>query len=100
MNRHSAWVFVPAFCLVVCASAFAQEATITGTITDPTGGVLPGVTVTAVNDDSGNTFVAVSDGSGAFRLPVRIGSYRIAAELSGFTTAPPPGVQMQINQGT
>ena len=40
-----------------------------------TGGVLPGVTVTATNVESGNTFVAVSDERGNFRLPVRIGNY-------------------------
>ncbi|MGH9253842.1 MAG: TonB-dependent receptor [Vicinamibacterales bacterium] len=64
----------------------AQEATITGTITDTTGGVLPGVTITAVHDATGNTFVAVTDETGGFRLPVRTGMFRLTAELSGFTT--------------
>jgi len=63
---------------------YAQDSTMTGTVTDSTGGVLPGVTVTATNVDSGNTFVAVSDDRGNFRIPVRIGNYRVAAELSGF----------------
>ena len=58
----------------------------TGTVTDSTGAVLPGVTVTATNVDSGNTFVAVSDERGNFRLPVRIGNYRVTAELTGFAT--------------
>jgi carboxypeptidase family protein/TonB-dependent receptor-like protein len=44
------------------------------------------VTVTATNIESGNTFVAVSDERGNFRLSVRIGNYRITAELAGFTT--------------
>src|SRR5436190_7164535 len=65
---------------------YAQDSVMTGTVTDSTGGVLPGVTVTATNADSGNTFVAVSDDRGNFRLPVRIGNYRITAELAGFTT--------------
>src|SRR4026208_153785 len=75
--------------LLVCAvlllpvSALAQEATFIGAITDSTGAVLPGVTVTAVNDASGNTFTAVTDERGEFRLPVRVGNYRITAELSG-----------------
>jgi carboxypeptidase family protein/TonB-dependent receptor-like protein len=64
---------------------FAQDSIMTGTATDSTGGVLPGVTVTATNIESGNTFVAVSDERGSFRLPVRIGNYRITAELAGFT---------------
>ncbi|MBI4888434.1 MAG: TonB-dependent receptor [Acidobacteria bacterium] len=72
--------------LLLPVRAFAQEATFAGTITDSTGGVLPGVTVTAVHEATGNTFTAVTAERGAFRLPVRVGSYRIAAELSGFAT--------------
>src|SRR5215813_9295743 len=68
------------------ASGYAQDSVMTGTVTDSTGAVLPGVTVTATNVDSGNTFVAVTDERGNFRLPVRIGNYRITAELAGFTT--------------
>jgi hypothetical protein len=66
--------------------AHAQEASLTGTIADTTGGVLPGVTVTAVHAGTGNTFVGVTDEAGAFRLPVRVGDYRVSAELSGFNT--------------
>ena len=42
--------------LFVSVAASAQEATFTGTVTDSTGGVLPGVTITAVHEASGNTF--------------------------------------------
>jgi hypothetical protein len=72
--------------LALPVSGYAQEATFAGTVTDSTGGVLPGVTVTAVHEASGNTFTTVTDERGGFRLPVRVGNYRIAAELSGFTT--------------
>ncbi|HVG55441.1 MAG TPA: TonB-dependent receptor [Vicinamibacterales bacterium] len=78
---------------IVCAflawpvTAHAQEATISGTITDSSGGVLPGVTVTAIHEASGNTFLAVSDERGAFRIAARTGGYRLTVELSGFTAA-------------
>ena len=72
--------------LLVPALANAQEATFTGSVTDATGGVLPGVVINAVHEASGNTFTAVTDERGEFRLLVRVGSYRIAAALSGFTT--------------
>jgi hypothetical protein len=72
--------------LVLPASGYAQEATFIGAVTDSTGGVLPGVTITAVHEASGNTFNSVTDGQGEFRLPVRVGGYRITAELSGFAT--------------
>jgi hypothetical protein len=64
----------------------AQEATLSGSVTDASGGVLPGVTVTALHEASGNTFVAVTDARGAFRLPLRTGNYNITVELAGFTT--------------
>jgi len=72
--------------LLVPAMSFAQDATLSGTVRDSSGGVLPGVTVTALHETTGNTFVAVTDNVGAFRLPVRTGSYRITVELAGFAT--------------
>lgn len=65
---------------------YAQEASVSGTITDSTGGVLPGVTVTVVHEPTGNNFLAVTDGRGMFRLPVRTGPHRVRAELGGFAT--------------
>src|SRR5262245_41284646 len=65
-------------------SAHAQEAVITGSVTDDTGGVLPGVTITAVHVATGNTFEAVTDGRGAYRIPVRVGVLRMTAALEGF----------------
>ena len=66
--------------------AFAQEATVSGTVVDSTGGVLPGVTVTAVSATTGNTFLGVTDERGTFRVPVRVGQYKITMELPGFAT--------------
>ena len=80
------------------AIGYAQEAVLTGTVTDSTGAVLPGVTVTAVHEATGNTFVGVTDGSGVFRIPARIGVFRITAELPGFTPSPGRGVTLQVGQ--
>ena len=84
--------------LMLPAAASAQEATLTGTVTDATGAVLPGVTVTAVNDATGNTFTGVTDERGIYRVPVRVGTYRITVELSGFTTINRTGVQVLVGQ--
>ncbi len=83
--------------LALPVMGYAQEATLSGTITDSTGGVLPGVTVTALHDATGNTFVAVTDGRGAFRLPVRTGAIRVTVELTGFTTVT-RGVELLLGQ--
>jgi Carboxypeptidase regulatory-like domain/TonB dependent receptor len=84
--------------LALPVTAFAQEATLSGTVMDSTSSVLPGVTITAVHQATGNRFVAVSDGRGSFRLPVRIGEYVVTAELQGFTTVTRGGVQLLVGQ--
>jgi len=74
-----------------------QESTMSGTVTDSTGAILPGVLVTATNIESGNTFEVISDERGNFRLPVRVGTYTITAQLPGFTTVR-RSVQMLVGQ--
>jgi hypothetical protein len=71
--------------LMVCpATVRAQEANLTGTITDSTGAVLPGVTVTALHEASGNTFVGITDERGNYRLTLRTGVFAVTADLTGF----------------
>lgn len=77
---------------------YAQEQSIRGTVTDTTGGVLPGVTVVAQNEATGNVFVGVTDGTGVFSVPVLIGTYSVTAELSGFQTVVQTGVQVLVGQ--
>jgi Carboxypeptidase regulatory-like domain/TonB dependent receptor-like, beta-barrel len=84
--------------LVVPVSAHAQDATITGTISDSTGGVLPGVTITAVHEASGNTFEAVTNDRGAFRMSARAGVYRVTAALPGFSTVMRTGLELLVGQ--
>ena len=78
--------------------ASAQEATLSGTVTDTTGGVLPGVTVTAVHEASGNTFEGVTDERGVFQIPLRTGAYRITAQLQGFAVITRSGVELLVGQ--
>ena len=68
---------IAAALMLVPAISQAQEAVLSGTVTDTTGGVLPGVVVTAVHEASGNSFEAVTDSAGAYRISVRIGTYRL-----------------------
>jgi hypothetical protein len=89
---------VMAAILVLPRTAFAQEAAVSGTVTDATGGVLPGVVVRAVHEATGNSFEAVTDGSGGYRMLVRIGTYRILAELPGFAPFERTGLQLQVGQ--
>src|SRR5207253_4548438 len=84
--------------LALPALVFAQEATLAGTMTDSTGGVLPGVTVVAVNEASGNQFESVTDARGVYRIPARVGTYRITASLTGFSTVNRQGVNLLVGR--
>jgi Carboxypeptidase regulatory-like domain/TonB dependent receptor len=99
MNSKSlARLVVIAAALFLPALASAQEAAISGTVSDTTGGVLPGVVIRAVHVATGNSFEAVTDGGGAFRIPVRVGVYEITAELSGFSTVTRRGLELLVGQ--
>jgi carboxypeptidase family protein/TonB-dependent receptor-like protein len=86
------------FAILVPAAAYAQEAVVSGTVTDLTGAVLPGVTLKAQHEESGNTFEAVTDARGAFRISLRIGTYRITGELQGFATVIRGGIEVLVGQ--
>src|SRR2546429_5515733 len=92
------WLMVVGVFLVLPSLASAQEAVLTGTVTDSTNAVVPGVVIRAVHEASGNTFDAVTDQRGGYRLSVRIGTYRITAELSGFNTVTRTGVELLVGQ--
>lgn len=85
------------------ASAAAQgqaiNATIEGTVTDESGAVLPGVTVTLTNTDTGDTRVVVTNESGLYRAPLlRLGAYRVSAELAGFKKYEQTGISLAAGQ--
>ena len=83
----------------LAAPAFAQYGQIEGRVADATGAVLPGVTVTAVNEDTGVARSAVTDAEGDYRLPALLpGPYTVSAELTGFSTVATTGVILTIQQ--
>ncbi len=81
--------------LGVVPTAFAQS-TITGTVTDTSGAVLPGVTVeVASNALIEKVRSAVSDGAGQYRIiDLRPGTYTITFTLAGFNTSRREGLEL------
>jgi len=75
-------------CLMMLpAHAFAQQdmGVITGLVTDASGAVLPGVTVTATEQATGVAIPAVTNDTGLFVIAsLKIGTYTVEAELTGF----------------
>jgi hypothetical protein len=74
--------------LLTSGRASAQSgAIVAGSVKDAQGGVLPGVTVTVRNADSGITRTTVTDVTGDFRVAGLVpGRYDVTAELGGFAT--------------
>jgi hypothetical protein len=80
------------------AMAFAQAtAELNGRVTDESGAVLPGVTVTVTQTDTGFTRTAVTDGNGTYVLPtLPTGPYRLEVALQGFRTYVQTGIVLQV----
>jgi hypothetical protein len=98
MGRIPRVAILAALVTGLATAAFAQEAVLTGTITDSTGAVLPGVTMQATQEATGNNFESVTDGSGVYRIPARIGTYKITAQLPGFNSVARAGIELQVGQ--
>src|SRR5262245_26674778 len=80
--------------------AGAQEITgnITGTVSDQSGGVLPGVTVTATQTQTGLTKEAVTSENGVYAISyLPVGTYQVAFVLSGFKTFTATQVELHVN---
>ena len=88
-----------AFVLLLPLLAHAQRttATVRGTVRDSTQAVLPGVNVTATNEETGLVRAVVTNSAGVYSVPdLPIGRYRVDAELSGFKKASRTGVILRV----
>jgi len=98
MPRARIWPLLAALLAVVTPAA-AQEfrGGITGTVTDSTGGVLPGVTVTVTNHDTGVAQTVVTDEKGLYRvLYLNPGVYDVTTDLQGFKKVVRTGTQIGV----
>jgi carboxypeptidase family protein len=99
MKRACAIVSTVVLIVFVTASTAWAQATaqLSGRVTDDSGGVLPGVTVTVTQTDTGFTRTTVTDDSGGYVLPnLPLGPYRLEAMLAGFRTFAQTGIVLQV----
>src|ERR1041384_6083454 len=76
------------FTVLVVSVAFSQNAQLGGSVSDPTGALIPGVTITATNTATGVGTTTLTNDSGAYTFPsLQPGVYRVSAELPGFQTS-------------
>ena len=86
-----------ALTLAIAAPALAQTTSgrISGTVTDSSGAVMPGASITATQAATGFSRTAVTDSRGAFVLAdLPVGSYAVKAELTGFKSAVKSGYML------
>ena len=91
--RHSPYrlVFVALLMTLASSAAFAQgsavTSSITGTVVDKDGGVVPGATVELKNNATAVVKTQVTNSTGAYSFPaLDIGIYTVTVTLSGFKT--------------
>src|SRR5271167_798939 len=78
-------------------STFAQQTIIRGTITDPSGAVVPNVKVTLTNIDTGvSTVIPTNDAGQYVAVDLQIGHYKVKAEAKGFKVAEQKDIVLTI----
>lgn len=81
------FAFLMALLLVTPAFGQSTNATVTGTISDSSGALIPGVTVTAANTATGVVTTVITNETGAYNFGSLLpGAYKLTAELPGFRT--------------
>ena len=81
------------------AQAQIDSGSIVGDVTDTQGGALPGATVVATQEGTGFSFTTTTNAKGQYSFRnLRIGSYVITAELSGFKKTVRSAVQLKIQE--
>lgn len=75
----------------------SETGSMVGTVTDPSGAVVPGAEVTVRNTGTSVTFVTVTDGSGFWRAPQLIpGVYEVSVTATGFSTTVRKGIEVRV----
>lgn len=98
MRKH--YTVLLALSLFACpAWAQTELATLTGSVSDQTGAILRGVSITVINQATNVSAATESGDSGRYTLPsLRPGTYRLEAALSGFKKQMRSGIILQVNQ--
>src|SRR5258708_3680754 len=92
-------LFTAVLCLTVVSFGQTITASITGTVTDPSGAVVPGVKVTATNTATNNQFPPTTNDAGVFNLLfLPVGNYSVAVEQQGFKKTTLGPFKLEVNQ--
>jgi hypothetical protein len=100
-GRSRSFAVFCVFFLGLSFHAFGQEATILGTVTDPSGSVVPNVTVTITHVETGESRSSTSNDTGQYVAPgLPIGHYNVSAKAVGFGPAEKNSIVLNVNDRT
>ncbi len=95
LRKTAALLFIAACSL----SAQSITATLSGTVSDPNGAVVPGATVKASSDETGLNKVTKTDNDGHYTIPfLAPGTYVVLVESTGFSPITRTGVRLDVAQ--
>ncbi|MBI4443737.1 MAG: TonB-dependent receptor [Acidobacteria bacterium] len=84
---------------VVVVVAQVTTGTISGTVADSSGAVLPGTTVVVLNEETGVSRTVAANAEGRYSAPsLNVGRYRITASLAGFQTEARSGIVLTVGR--
>ncbi|PYS29980.1 MAG: TonB-dependent receptor, partial [Acidobacteria bacterium] len=95
------WVSVFVVFALMGGAGYAQTvgASVQGTISDATGAVLPGASITVKNSGTGTTTELLSDERGRYLVPLlQSGEYEIQVSLQGFASVVRRGIRLAVGQ--
>ncbi|HKP67957.1 MAG TPA: TonB-dependent receptor, partial [Pyrinomonadaceae bacterium] len=98
--RRTACLFLAMIALVFVNTISAQDfrGTISGTISDPNGAIVPGATITIKNTETNITTTATSNTDGVYTVPLLPpGAYTVSASASGFKTSTVENVTVRVD---
>ncbi len=91
-------VLLAAFLVMFAAHALAQEATIVGTVTDPSGAAVPNATISVTNIETGQVRNLTSSSDGQYVAPdLHIGRYNVRAQGAGFKVVEQKDIVLNVN---
>ncbi len=101
-SRVSIWMLASLVVLLCSAApirAQVDAGSISGTVTDASGGTINGVSVTLTNQGTNASLTTTTGSDGSFKFsPVRIGSYKLKASLQGFQAVEQRDVTVNVEQ--
>ena len=94
-------VLLAAFFVIFATHALAQEATILGTVTDPTGATVANASIVVTDTDTGVSRTTPTNSDGQYVAPdLIIGHYTVHANAAGFKAAERKGITLDVGDRT